>query len=171
LKRHYRRIDLYNCSDGARIEGAVPKAAAAIDLSASRGDPKAALDRVRQQWTKYEPREMLRWCDVEGIISGCTIYVDELAKFCEDAKTHSSFYDMFSDFAALSRAMPAETKGVRAIIEPSVQSMMRIAAYFGSRMRDETQRRELLGFALDRILPLVREMCDGTAAIFEKLRD
>ena len=171
LKRHYRHIDLYNCSDGARIDGAAPKAAAAIDLSASRGDPKATLERVRQQWAAYEPRGMLRWCDTEAIIDGCRIYADEIASFCAEAKAQTSFYAMFSDLLQLSRAMPEETKGVRAIIEPSVHSMMRIAAYYGCRMRDETKRHELLGYALDRIVPLVQEMCDGTAEIFERLRD
>lgn len=171
LKRHFRDIQFYNCSDGARIDGALPKAAASIDLSASRADPKAVLSRIGQRWTAYAPREMLRGVDSGALVRGCSLYAEGVDGLCESADKFGSFFDLHGAYRRMVADLPDECRAVLAIVAPSVESMLRMAAFYGTRLFTVRQRKALMAFSLQEMRPLVREMRDGAVAILEKLHD
>ena len=113
---------------------------------------------------------MLKWCDPEALIGGCATYDEEMRRFLEEAKALRSFYDVMAAFKDFIRALPESCKGVRAVVDPSIQSMLRISAFYGTRVTNPRKRQKVLEFCMDAIKPVVTEMCDGTAKVFEKLR-
>jgi len=81
-----RDFTLFNCSNGARIEGVRPKTAAAIHVDTPPGRQEAVLARIEAQMRYYEAEGFLAEVDLEPAINGCDEFAERFAETVEAAK-------------------------------------------------------------------------------------
>lgn len=145
-----RDFTLFNCSNGARIEGVRPKTAAAIHVDTPPGRQEAVLARIEAQMRYYEAEGFLAEVDLEPAINGCDEFAERFAETVEAAKAEDdSFWavkkrllDFWADYGETCQS-------VLKIIGGSFNSILRLGAFGGNRLLNEATRRAYLGAFLD----------------------
>lgn len=144
------RANLINCSDGAKIDGARPKAAAAIKINFPPGKQGEVLGRVAEQLKSFEAGTF-----IEGKPLGAYARaVDDFqASFTDlmDAgmKEDKGFWDLEQRVLGFWRDNLTDFLGVLAIIGGSYTSMIRLGAFGGNRIKDEERRLAFLRFFIE----------------------
>ncbi|MGB0670019.1 MAG: 6-hydroxymethylpterin diphosphokinase MptE-like protein [Rhodospirillales bacterium] len=135
------KVNLVNCSDGARIEGAKPLRAAAIKLAGAPLDRSRLMAGLESQLRAFEPGAPV---DSQALARA----VDRLGGFeaafdreLQALKTEASgFWDMERRLIAF-RAETADRFGTAfRLMTASYQSYLRLGAFAGRRIRDVGER-------------------------------
>jgi len=154
--QHVRGVNLYNCSDGARITGARPQKAAGIDLGHVDGDRARVLRQLAGEMRRFEPGQVLDGVDLQTTIDGLAWLRDEVAGLVARLRREKAeFWDVLAAIAALQEQGGAERKGVFALVRSSMRSMVRLGAFFGNRIADDELRRAYI----DHFLTHYEERC------------
>ncbi len=170
VKRRQRSMALYNCSDGARIEGAKPKAAEAIDLSHLPDRHERVLEQIERQMAHYQPGELLRKLDREQLVASCRVFSDAIIKAIATARRkREGFWEFRQELGAIYSAHQTDCLGVIAVAGASLLNALRGAAFYGVRIMDPTRRRQYVCHALDELQEPVIDMLEQTAALYETL--
>ncbi len=170
VKRWRRSMALYNCSDGARIEGAKPKAAEAINLSHLPDRHERVLRQVEQQMACYQPGELLRKLDREQLVAGCRVYSAAIVTAIAAARRKKGgFWEFHQELKAINKAHQEDCLAVIAIAGATVLNTMRAAAFCGIRIEDPRFRRKYFHHALDELHVFATTMFDQTAEFLETL--
>ncbi|MDZ3837745.1 MAG: 6-hydroxymethylpterin diphosphokinase MptE-like protein [Rhodospirillales bacterium] len=140
VQRLYR-TNLHNCSDGARIDGAKPKAAASVRI-ASGAPPRAmVLRKLEAELKVFSPGEMLAAADLDAHAAGCKAFPSAFAAMLEEARGNDrSFVALEARLHAFSTEWRDEFAGFFSLALSSLVSMLRLAAFFASRIADEGER-------------------------------
>jgi len=170
-QRQYRHAMIYNCSDGVRIEGVRPKASAAIDLSHVTASPRDVIGKIRDQMIHYTPGGLGQTVDVEALIDGTTLYVDQLTAFFAQAHDkYTSFWDLREDLVALIASMPRTTRGFRSMAESSIMTMLRATSFYGNRLSSPAKRKALANACVALLPKYLQMMHDEAIEIFRGIR-
>ncbi|CAA7618665.1 motility associated factor glycosyltransferase family protein [Magnetospirillum sp. UT-4] len=169
LQRHYRR-NLFNCSNGVRIEGTTPQVAAGIDLSNVTTPKAKVMELLRQQLPLFEREKFLRELDMEANIGHCRDFIKEFTELCEAARTEDKG---FRDFNARVKDWVNPNldrlPGILMMVRGSLFSMVRLGAFLGTRIWDQDSReaffQDFIGLYLNRCL----SMAEKTIALFEEM--
>ena len=163
------RITVYNCSDGARIAGAVPKVAVGVTLNGPPLDRVLLKARLLEVLPTYQPAELL-------VAASFPTFYGELKRFhtdllamidaaiAEDAD-FVAFWQRVSPFVEEAIADYARTPTV---IKASLLSMPKIGMFFAHRIREPENRRTLFHAFLLEYREIAIFMCDG---FLERLAD
>jgi hypothetical protein len=140
VQRLYR-TNLHNCSDGARIDGAKPKAAASVRI-ASGAPPRAmVLRKLEAELKVFSPGEMLAAADLDAHAAGCEAFPAAFAAMLEEARGNDrSFVALEARLHTFSTDRRDEFAGFFSLALSSLVSMLRLAAFFASRIADEAER-------------------------------
>lgn len=171
LKNHFRRVRLYNCSDGARIDGAQPFSSESIDLSDHKGDPKRALESLRSQWTLYRAGEGFQHCSRKALLESCDTYKTAFHGFLEEARSEVDFHALMRRYREVLADNLPFCAGVHSVVGPSAESIMRMTAFYWRRHEDEAIRSALLSSAIDILIPIFDRMVEGARAIFSEISE
>jgi hypothetical protein len=169
------RLDVTNCSDGAEIEGALPKVAAAVRLPALSVPKAAIIARVEQQMRHCPAGSLLREVDLGGHRQAPARYIECLAAVLAAARgRETSFFDLERDLHAALAPDAASCQGFTAIAGGSVRAMLRLGHFYGARLPDGARKRVFFDFFLDvfeertrRMADEIREVLDRTTARVE----
>ncbi len=159
------RTNLFNCSDGARIVGAEPKLAAAIDLSDGPTDRHRVLAQVEGQMRHFEAGAFLAETDYSAYIKSCDTFLDAFTAFTKCAHADESFWDVEMRLRDFLNTNEKELAGVLGLALNSMRSMNRLGAFFGNRLKDARKRRAII----KRFADSLHDRCVEMAAISKEL--
>lgn len=171
--QHVRGINLYNCSDGARITGAKPQMAAGIDLSHVTDDKARVLRQVTGEMRHFEAGRVLDGIDIETTYNGFDRLSEELrALIAELRAERAEFWDIVAAIEKLEERLGKGRLGVFALVRSSMRSMIRLGAFFGNRMADDGLRRAFIDHFLthyeERCLTMANEAKDLLRPILDE---
>lgn len=156
-----RRVNLYNCSDGAAIAGATPRIGAAVDLSEFPPDHARILDRLERQIRHFEPGEIMSQFDIPKHIQGCERIKRDFPAFIDAVKEEDEgFWDIEKRLQKFRFERLEDCKGFFSLTYASMCSMVRLGAFFGNRFEDEDQRKTFMCRFADAYRGRVEEMAD-----------
>jgi hypothetical protein len=175
VRRRRPALKLFNCSDGARIDGALPKAAEAIDLSHLPAglDPARVLDQVESQMARYRPGELLSRLDRDRQVAGCRALAAAVraamaaARHCPDR----DFWDFRRELARIYDELRVEAAGALAVAGPTLANVLRGTIFYGVRIKDAQLRHRFFLHVLDALEGPVQALFDDTATLFDSLLD
>lgn len=139
------KLRVYNCSHGAKIDGAYPLSGTSIKLDNPAGRQQAIKKKLHLQSKQYHKGDFIKLTDLQEIVDSCDPLISELGDFLEGARQDiNSFYDFdhaIEDFwdERFDRFGP-----LFIIMGGSLASMLRVGAYMGQRLIDEELRREFM---------------------------
>ncbi len=150
LQRLYG-ISLFNCSDGARIDGATPKASASIGLDGVSASPREAeLDRIENGLAYYGAGTFAYQKELDGHRNAFSKFTGALIPIIDAArKEDGGFWEFSRRFEAFKAERAEEFGGVFKLIGGSLESMIRLGAYSGDRIEKRQQREAFFGAFLD----------------------
>jgi hypothetical protein len=170
LRRHHPALRLFNCSDGARIDGAQPKAAEAIDLSHLPDRSARVLDQVEQQMACYQAGDLLRRLDGRRQVAGCRSFAQAVDAVLESLDAdRDGFYELHQRLRCCYQSQGPESLGAIAVAGATLMNMLRAAAFQGIRIADVPARRAYIRFAAAETRRQAAMLFDDTANLFETL--
>ena len=160
------RTSLFNCSDGARIDGARPRAAGSVEIAPPTLPVSTVLRRVEAQLRSFSAGEMLTAMDLERHADGCAVFVAAFSEMLARAgEEDASFTELETRLHAFVGERRPDCAGFFSLGLSSLVSMLRLASFFGSRIPDPSERRAYLVHFLE----LYRERAEHLAAEAEAL--
>lgn len=141
------RTNLYNCSDGAMIRGALPKASAALDFSIVDFNRSETINRLKEQMRYFKPKEILKKINIDEQIESCESFSDGFKSFTKEAlKKDKSFFDFERRLLDFHDAHRGDYLPVFAMAGGTINSMLRLGAFFGTRLDDNRKRNAFFKF-------------------------
>ena len=138
-QRHFR-TNLVNCSDGASIDGATAKVAAAVALPAAASPRNAVLAPVESSLRAVALGELLTPLDLQPHIRGCEEYLRVLDEVLQAwLQTDDGFFDLEERLVSAVRDELDAFRGFHSMSRGSVIAMLRLGAFFGSRITDPAE--------------------------------
>lgn len=161
---------LYNCSDGARIDGFMPQDSLDIEIpetAPSKQDTLALLAAQLEQQTPQQVANRLRALDKTVVLKSPHAFYNELK-----AELDTVDYGA-SPFRRLNQAVRNVTTApstfdcmARPVMSSSIESMVRVAAYLGTRIEDPKQAEAFFLFTKTAMLECMATMADTCEAAF-----
>jgi hypothetical protein len=143
------RANLYNCSDGALIRGAQPKVSAALDFSGIAVSRAVVKDRLRSQMRFFEPGKILEEIDLDEQIEACDAFIEAFSAFTEQALGEDKgFFDFERRLLSFHDTHRGDYLPVFAMAGGTMNSMLRLGAFFGTRITDKRKRNAFFKFFL-----------------------
>lgn len=163
---HLRRV--FNCSDGAVIEGTIPKVAEALDF-AQPIDRDAVLGHIREQCPHYPAGSFLKSVDLGPAYQELRGYVDALCALIDHYSAEDrDFADFLEQAWKLTRDVGADRRVVGLISFTTVGELKQ-AALFINRVLDPTLRRKVARDFLQDFRALHQELLDQSVTILDEI--
>ena len=137
-RRH--RLSLVNCSQGARIEDAVPKVAAALELPGPPLDRKAVRRGIGAPLRRLGAGQGLAALALARHAEACRRAPPALGRLAEAMAAAPEFWQAESALTAFRVVNAESLAGFLALAESSMVSMLRLGAFFGTRIVDPVRR-------------------------------
>ena len=162
-------LNAFNCSDGALIDGAKPKAAESVQFKAPI-DKQAIYRSIRETTKPFAAGEFLKDHDLEGYVAQCDSLLAELPDFFDAVEKECPSVELFIDrLSAFMAEARNKYLGPERAISGSVAGIPLIAVFFLNRIEDQEIRRRLyLGF-LKEFQQIVTDMCLDTRSLYAKI--
>jgi hypothetical protein len=155
-----RRVNLYNCSDGALIYGAQRKVAASVRLPADLPPRARVLAAIEAHLPEYQAGEFLASSDLRAHIGGCDVFRVAIGPVLDEAaRSDGSFVALKERLDRFVRDHQEPCRGFFSLALSSMTSMLRLASFFGSRIADEAARQAFFAFFIE----AYRERCVALA--------
>ncbi len=142
-----RTANLYNCSNGAELEGIKPLSPLAIKLEANSPSREKTLKTLDEQMPQYGKGEYLSKIDLSDAVKNCDyleqVFLDAYKKLLEDDIDFAKFEKYIIESRYLESGMP---NPAFVICQGSMMSMIRLGAFFGTRIKDEENRKKYIAF-------------------------
>lgn len=172
------RARIYNCSDGARIQGTVPKVPQAVRLAGPVLDRAAVTAAIDDDMPFFDaPGAYFADFDLDGLLDACDEVERRVRAMLADMRAEDrDMAAVTSRVARTMRGMEPELK-VSAIMCASTITLTKIAAFFVTRVppgeaREEVFRAFLEEYArlVEDMLGMMRESIAGAAATIRAAR-
>lgn len=141
-RRH--RLNLFNCSNGARIEDAVPKVAAALNFAGPALDRDAARRQIGAPLRRLGAGQGLRMLDLARHAEACRRAGPVLGRLAGAIAAAPGFWQAESLLRAFLLANAESLAGLLALTKSSMTSMLRLGAFFGNRLAEPARRAAFL---------------------------
>ena len=163
-------LKVYNCSDGARIAGTIPRVATSVTLPGKALDRTLLKTRLRAALSRYQPSELLADTTFETLRRNAEQFRTDLLAVIETAiaedRDFVAFWRRLSPFIDDAMTRYAKTSTV---ITASLVSMPKIGMFFVHRIREVELRQQLYQAFLGEYREVAAFMCDGLLALLDTL--
>jgi hypothetical protein len=149
-----RRLQLnaYNCSHGARIDGAKPISSGAIKLNSQPGKQQYLKKSLRDQATFYKNGSYFNALNLKDKVLLLSTLAEKTKTFMAEAyEQETSIYDFEHNFESFWNENYDEYKDILSIIGGTMGSMFRLAGYVHIRLPNDEQRMECLKITIKAI--------------------
>lgn len=165
-------IVLTNCSDGARIDGALPKVPAAVRLDVPIGRQEDVLSQIERDLPFYEAGDMLAGIDLHKDAEACDRFMEGFNKLIDSAKAEiESFWDFDQRLETFWHDEFADCKGVLKIIGGTLASTVRLGAFVGTRIKYGRSRKRFFDFFLETYRDSCLWMARETKVMLEEMSE
>ncbi|MGQ0662580.1 MAG: motility associated factor glycosyltransferase family protein [Pseudomonadota bacterium] len=165
-----RRIKVFNCSDGALIEGTTPKLAESLEFDGPALERAAIKDRLAGAMKRYEAGEFLAALPFERYRSEARRFFDDGLAMIRAARAQDrdfvEFWRRMSEFFAA--AMESYDR-IAAIVAGSARSMPKIGMFFAHRLADDGDRAYAFQAFLGEYERIFEHMRDGALELLARL--
>ena len=162
------KLDAFNCSDGVLIEGAKPKVPETVRFDGPPLDKAAVAREIRDQSPVFQAGDFVRGTDTLRHVTDC----GDLCRAFDDFVTQTGDDEDFEKLYSRLRTFVIDSRttypGAGTLLHGTVMALPSIVAFYLVRIEDPEIRAELLRDFLDEFKRMVKTMCDGAAAIFER---
>ncbi|NKD77635.1 motility associated factor glycosyltransferase family protein [Haematospirillum sp. H1815] len=134
-------VDVWNCSDGAKIEGFSPLAAGAIRLDVSTVSKSKILERVERQLPLFQPPDILRDITISSWLQGIESYDDALSCILEDLRGEAPSYRSLLKQVQELLSSSTTFMPIARMASATFESMIRYGAFVGTRIKDPDNRK------------------------------
>ncbi|GAB3125252.1 motility associated factor glycosyltransferase family protein [Novispirillum itersonii] len=152
----YHAGERFNCSDGAKIDGFIPLDSYDIELPEPAMSKEQVFTLIRAQLEIHKPSDLadqLRERGSETVLKAPGEFVGQLKDVVSAVEYGASPYRRLSeDVHNLLQKLTTAKDPACLVMETSIRSMVRISAYFGTRIDDEQHAREFFEEAKSAIL-------------------
>jgi len=166
----YRLNRLFNCSDGARIEGATPKVAEALDF-ATPIDREAVLANIRDTLPFFTAGEFFKEVDLEPLRTEVNSYVAELLAILEQALAEAWNFPKVADHIWRLYVKFNADRRVAAIIFFSTMAELKLATLLLCRIPSDDSRALVTRDFVSDFIELHIDMRDKTLNILDEMED
>ena len=161
----------FNCSDGAKIDGARPKAAPSISLAGPLQGSEAVLKKIGGGLKSYAKGEMLEAVDIKRHTNACRALLDGLGELTVELRgSAAGFWDLGRRMEAFKASHGEKAAGVWSLAGGSLEWFLRLGIYKGVRIPDGGQRNAFFAFYLDRLDEAAEEMLGRAEALLGKIK-
>ncbi len=162
-----------NCSDGAAIPGAMPRRSAEVVLAEPATAKAAALAEMEAKMRFFEAGGFLDGIDGLGDeAKACAGFMEGFSNLIETAKIEDmGFWQVNQRIRAFSGSNKDRYRGPLAIIGTTITNMIRLGAFFGTRIANDDARLEFLRFFLEQYLPACREMAEEAKILLDEMAE
>ncbi len=150
MQRRYG-VSLFNCSDGARIDGAAPKASASIDLDdVPERSQEKELKRIENGLVYHEVGSFPYQKELSGHRNAFSKFTGALIPMIDAArKEDEGFWEFSRRLNAFKADKAKEFGGVFKLVGGSLESMVRLGAHSGDRIEKVEERKAFFEAFLD----------------------
>jgi len=139
-----------NCSDGAKIDGAIPKASAALKFDGPEGFQERLKENLSRTLPTYAAGEYLGPLDLQEMVTSCDRFEEEFIAAIDSAlEEDESLWAFHVRMVALRDELTEPCRGVLSIIRSTFVSMIRVGAFCGTRIEDFDERRAFIKFFIE----------------------
>lgn len=165
-------VTLYNCSDGARIDGAQARHAASVRLSSTPDDVARAKTRLENQLPHFEAAAFLDTLDLKALAEGCEAFPDALnAAMDRLLEDNAGFWEMEQEVRQLLEQDDSPFEAVRRIAEGTMTSLIRLGAFGGTRISDTEGRRAFFRYYVEKYRETCLWMADEAEALMREIAE
>lgn len=168
--RAYRIPRVFNCSDGAVIEGAIPKVPEALEFD-SPVDRPALLARLREESRHFAAGSFFASADLGPAVAELRDYVAELETIIDRALAEDQEFETFVENAWTLILRVAKTRLAVGLIYFSSVGELKQSALFINRVRDPAIRRAVTRDFLEDFRVLHRDMLEQSLSLMEEIGD
>ncbi|MEQ8195896.1 MAG: hypothetical protein RIB59_15550, partial [Rhodospirillales bacterium] len=166
------RANLFNCSNGALIRGAQPKASAALNFADIKVGRDVIKDRLRSQMRHFEPGKILDEIDLDEQIAACDAFVEAFGAFTEKAlKTDKRFFTFERRLLDFHDQHRSDYLPVFAMAGGTMNSMLRLGAFFGTRIMNTRKRNAFFKFFLKQYEERCKDLADLCRQTLEGVKE
>lgn len=167
-----RDITVFNCGQGARIDGARPKMPASIRLDNAPDRQAAVIAEVVAQLPAFSAGEYLGTVDLAGLADGVRDFLKSWNDILAAAKQGSpSFWKLERQIQQLRNERFADQKAIFAICHSALRSMIRLGVFGGARIEDQAVLDSFFLFFLEQYDATVREMATQVEAMVVEMAE
>ncbi len=162
---------LFNCGDGAKIDGSRPKASSSISLAGPARGSEAVLKKIGGGLKSYAKGEMLKAVDIRRHMDACRALLDGLKELTGDLRgSGAGFWELGRRMEAFRKTQGEKAAGVWMLAGGSLEWFLRLGIYKGTRIPDDGQRNAFFAFYLDRLDEAAEEMLGRVEALLGKMK-
>ncbi|MGE5545704.1 MAG: 6-hydroxymethylpterin diphosphokinase MptE-like protein [Solirubrobacterales bacterium] len=161
----------FNCSDGALINGAVPKVGESIDLSARPIDRAAVLKRIHDDNRFFRAGEYLADIDMAPLRSEFDRFQERIFAVIDEAKAGGWEFAQFADgmWSALRAIELGKDFSVVGLIHYATLGFLKQACVFLNRIPDEAKRQAVTMDFYDAFRDLHAVMLDEGRQLIDEI--
>lgn len=133
---------VFNCSDGALINGAAPKLPEALDFGDRHFDRDKLIDAIRRGSPRFEAGEFLRDHDVKRYVGQVDAYRADIMAIIDKAQQDKLSFDEFHDlvWAMYRNVRTSPYRHISVLFHCASVGMIKSAAFFMNRVEDDAKR-------------------------------
>lgn len=168
--RAYRLPRVFNCSDGALIEGTIPKVPEALEFT-TPVDRETVIQGIRDQAPHYPARTFFKNVDMEPVTAELRGYVANLSDIIDRALANDTdFIDFAEEAWQLVRTL-AHTRLAVGLIYFSTVGELKQAALFLNRVPDPETRRAVTRDFLQEFRDLHHDLLAQSLTLIDDIDD
>lgn len=165
-------VSLFNCSDGARIDGAQPRHAASIKVTSTPEQVAKAKEVVESQLLSFEAGAFLDTLDLGNVVEGCADFPAVLEESLDAAlEEDEGFFELEMRMRNLLEGTDPKYLGVRAIMGGTAASLIRLGAFGGTRIADADERRAFIRFFVAQYRDVCLWMAEKTEGLLREIAE
>lgn len=161
------RLRVFNCSDGALIEGAIPKVPEALEF-AEELDRPAVLAKIRADTPHFPPGTFFTDCDLEPYATELKDYVEKLNATVDRAIADDLDFPDFLDQAWPLMDQPLHRRRLVGLLSFTTTAELKLSALFINRIPTPETRLKVSKDFLRYFKELHREMLDEALTILDE---
>lgn len=166
------KTKLYNCSDGAKIEGALPKSASQLAIRDGLPSPAMVINKIEGRLRSFGRGEILDEIDFDRHIQGCDTFIREFDTLLESARADGiGFFELERRLYEFVDEKSDDFRGFFMMGRGSIESMLRLGAFYGNRLPDEVERQSYFHHFLDCYRTKCVAMAETAKEILCSVRD
>jgi hypothetical protein len=155
----------FNCSDGGRIESAVPKLVETIHLDGPVLDRAQIKAELRRSLRQFNPAEFFATRPPERMIEQAEALLTETSRLLADAESEDSSFVQLHDRLEKFFAERRRTAGTAEIIASTLQTLAKIGMFFAHRLKDKAAERSLRCVFYDEYRTIFADMKTGALGL------
>jgi len=166
------KMQIYNCSYGAALDGIPPLSSARIALTNTPGQQKQVLERIQNQFITYEPKTFITAERIQTMVDDADAFKESMRNALDE------LIETTDNFTSIDKALDTywienleKHRGYMTMTAGTYSTMIRLASFLGSRIKKDDIRKAFIKHTMYKFLEICDWMADRTQDIFIQMKE